>query len=118
MVLPNVTQADIETGLRALGLARGDLVMVHSSLRAFGTVDGGARAVAQALLSVLEPEGTLVVPIFRAYFTEGPDQVWYRDSSPSLMGAVSETVRTWPGARRSRIGCRSTWAAQTSRACT
>ncbi len=99
--MQRVTQSDIETALAAVGLARGDLVFVHSSLSAFGHVEGGAQAVVRALLSAVGPEGTLAVPIFRTFFTEGQDQVWDRDRSPSLMGAVSEAARTWPGALRS-----------------
>lgn len=98
MASARVTQAEIEEGLERLGLGQGDVAFVHSSLSAFGYVTGGAQAVVRALLAVLGPEGTLAVPIFRSFFWEGPDQVWDRQRSPSLMGAISETVRTWPGA--------------------
>lgn len=53
-----VGRGDIEAGLRALGVD-GDTVVVHASLRSFGWVDGGAAAVAEALVSVC---GTVVVP--------------------------------------------------------
>ena len=98
----SVTQPDIAGGLAALGLAPGDTAFVHSSLSAFGHVEGGAEAVVRAFLEVLGPEGTLSVPIFRnGYFGGESDQVWDRDNSESQMGRISETVRTWPGARRS-----------------
>ena len=74
---------------------------MHSSLSSFGYVEGGAETVVKAFLDVLGKEGTLAVPIFRKYFWERPDQVWDRDNSPSLMGRISETVRTWEGNRRS-----------------
>ena len=96
-----VTRALIRDGLKALGILEGDTVFIHSSLRAFGRVAGGAPTVVSALLDAVGPSGTLVAPIFRAFFTEGPNQSWNRDTSPSLMGIVSETVRTWPGAERS-----------------
>jgi len=97
----SVTRTDFIGGLRALGFQEGDVAFVHSSLSSFGHVEGGAEGVVRALLKVLGPEGTLAVPIFRRYFWEGPDQVWDRDHSPSLMGIISETVRAWPGARKS-----------------
>lgn len=50
---------EIVTGLRALGLDRSATVVVHTSLRSFGRVEGGASAVATALTSVC---GTVVVP--------------------------------------------------------
>jgi aminoglycoside N3'-acetyltransferase/dienelactone hydrolase len=87
--------------LRTLGIANGDLVFCHSSLRSFGHVDGGPSTVVQALLEAVGSGGTLVAPIFRRFFWEGPQQVWDRERSPSLMGAISEAVRTWPGVRRS-----------------
>jgi len=54
-----VTTDEIAAGLRELGLGRSSTVLVHSSLRAFGHVDGGAAAVARALVDVC---GTVVVP--------------------------------------------------------
>ena len=46
-------------GLRALGITHSSIVVVHSSLRSFGSVDGGAAAIAEALLAAC---GTVVVP--------------------------------------------------------
>ncbi|GAA0622264.1 AAC(3) family N-acetyltransferase [Kribbella sandramycini] len=57
-----VTRAEIADGLRQLGLDRSARVIVHTSLRSFGQVDGGAEAVCQALIdtcgTVLMPGGT------------------------------------------------------------
>jgi len=97
----SINQLDIVNGLRELGLKAGDVAFVHSSLSSFGHVEGGAETVVKAFLEVLGTEGTLAVPIFRNYFWDGPDQVWDRDNSPSLMGWISETVRTWEGNHRS-----------------
>lgn len=54
-----VTSAEIVDGLRSVGLSSDSIAVVHSSLRSFGTVDGGAAAVADALVSVC---GTALVP--------------------------------------------------------
>jgi aminoglycoside 3-N-acetyltransferase len=56
------TRASLGRDLSTLGLSAGDTVLVHSSLRSLGWVCGGALAVVQALLDVLGPGGTLVVP--------------------------------------------------------
>ncbi|MBN1347203.1 MAG: AAC(3) family N-acetyltransferase [Phycisphaerae bacterium] len=77
---PRVTQQGIEKGLRDLGLGEGDIVLLHSSLSSFGMVEGGARAVVDAFLSVLGESGTLVVPTFGA------------------LGVVTEVVREDPRA--------------------
>ncbi len=59
-----VNQKEIAAGLRRLGLHAGDGVMVHSSLKSFGRVEGGPQAVIAALMEVLTPEGTLLLPSF------------------------------------------------------
>lgn len=98
-----VTAPELDAGLRQLGIAPGEVVLVHSSLRSFGHLEGGARGVVQTLLDLLGESGTLVVPTFHhTFFWGGPRQVWDREQTPSYMGIISETARTWPGARRSR----------------
>jgi aminoglycoside 3-N-acetyltransferase len=106
--------------LRALGLAPGDTVLVHSSLRAIGFVVGLGQAVAQALLDVLGPAGTLVVPTHTSFNSDPaawrnppvPEQWWpiIREQSPGFdpaitpswwVGTLPEIVRKWPGALRS-----------------
>src|SRR5690242_3855033 len=54
-----VTESEIVEGLRALGLSQDSTVIVHSSLRSFGQVDGGALTVCRALMEVC---GTLLMP--------------------------------------------------------
>ncbi len=60
----SLTQKDIEEGLRELGLRRGDAVEVHSSLRSFGWVEGGATTVIEALMRVVTEEGALVMSAY------------------------------------------------------
>lgn len=60
-----ITQNDIEQGLRRLGLKSQDIVEVHSSLSAFGWIDGGADAVVDALMNVVGDQGTIVMPAYR-----------------------------------------------------
>ncbi|MEN6302317.1 MAG: AAC(3) family N-acetyltransferase [Armatimonadia bacterium] len=94
-----VAQSTLVTALTDIGLSAGDMVMVHSSLSSFGHVEGGAPTVVAALLEVLTEAGTLVAPTFSKYLSE--DSVWDREYTPSLMGKISETIRTWSGALRS-----------------
>jgi aminoglycoside 3-N-acetyltransferase len=53
-----VTREQIANGLCDLGLNDESAVIVHASLRSFGTVEGGARAVCQALVDVC---GTVLI---------------------------------------------------------
>ena len=63
-----VTEQEIRAALRTQRLS-GQAVCVHSSLRSFGHVDGGAHAVVMAFLG----EGcTLLVPTFTSAFEVAP----------------------------------------------
>ena len=94
---PLVTREDIVAGLREIGLQPGDLVQVHSSLSAFGYVEGGADAVADALIETLGPDGTLMVPTFN----HGSVEIFDVATSPSSNGKITEVVRLRPEAHRS-----------------
>lgn len=79
-----------------LGVARGGLLLVHSSLSAFGHVRGGAEAVVDSLLEAIGENGSLFVPSFNY-----GQLVYDPATTPSLTGAVSEAVRRRVTARRS-----------------
>jgi aminoglycoside 3-N-acetyltransferase len=117
---PLVTRRSLAAGLRDLGVHPGELLLVHSSLSSLGWVCGGAVAVVQALLDALGPDGTLVVPTQSGNLSDPalwsdppvPEQWWeeIRTAMPAYdplvtptrgVGVIPETVRTWPGARRS-----------------
>lgn len=93
----------IADGFRALGLEAGCSVLVHSSLRSFGPVDGGADAVIDGLLEALGSDGTLLVPTLtghRGLSPENPPHIDLR-SAPCWTGIIPETLRQRPGALRS-----------------
>lgn len=60
----HVTRAGLAQDLTRLGIARGDTVFLHSSLKSLGYVEGGAASVVQALQDAVGPEGTLLVPTY------------------------------------------------------
>jgi aminoglycoside 3-N-acetyltransferase len=90
------TRAELTANFQRIGLQTGDAVVLHSSLRSIGRVEGGAETVVGALLDVLEPDGLLVAPTY-TYWTQRFEPA----TAPSLTGAISETMRHWPGAARS-----------------
>lgn len=117
---PLCTRRSLTDDLRRLGVQRGDILLVHSSLRALGWVCGGAEAVVLALQDAIGDPGTLVVPSHSgdnsdpAYWENPPvPEEWFsiiRASVPPYdprttrtrgMGVIADTVRTWPGAVRS-----------------
>lgn len=92
-----VTRTDIVSGLRSMGVRGGDLIQVHSSLSSFGFVEGGAEAVVDALLELVAPGGTVMVPTFN----HGAEYVFDVKTSPSYNGAITEAFRRRPQAARS-----------------
>lgn len=98
-----VTRTDIGLGLKQGGIKSGDTVLVHSSLRSFGFVEGGADTVIQAFLDVLGEEGTLVLPELTGKYTDSPacPPVFDVLESACWTGRIPETGRKNPKARRS-----------------
>jgi aminoglycoside 3-N-acetyltransferase len=104
----HVTEADIESGLRAVGVRSSDLVFVHASLRAFGHVAGGAATVVDALLGAVGPEGTVAVPTFTwGSFHDSDTVVFDVANTPSEVGRITEVFRRRPEAVRSEHLCHS-----------
>ncbi|MCY3747822.1 MAG: AAC(3) family N-acetyltransferase [Chloroflexi bacterium] len=97
----SLDHATLVRDLVRLGVPRGGLLMVHSSLRSLGHVTGGAPTVLDALLETLGPAGTLVLPAFTYPLSRDPDFVFDPVHTPSLMGAISDAGRRHPEARRS-----------------
>jgi aminoglycoside 3-N-acetyltransferase len=117
---PPLTIASLTEQFAACGLSAGQTVLVHSSLSRLGWVAGGAVAVIQALLQVLTPAGTLMMPAHTAGNTDPANWInppvpaeWWpsiRAYTPPydpvrtptrMMGAIPELFRTWPEVRRS-----------------
>lgn len=93
-----LTKNDLVKGFSQMGLAAGDIVLVHSSYKSFGPVEGGPQTVIDALLEVLTTEGTLIMPTFNFDFNKG--EAWDVRSTPSKMGVLTEVARTNPESRR------------------
>lgn len=96
-----LSQEEIVQGLRRTGLKSGDVVLVHSAMRTFGLIDGGAETVVAALLEVLGERGTLVVPTFTFAHEAEKNPVIDPVNDHSEMGIITETVRLRPDALRS-----------------
>lgn len=87
--------------LRAAGIAPGDNLIVHSSLKKIGRVENGANGVVRALLDAIGDTGNLMVPAFTYSLPIWSGQPFDVACSKSRVGAVTEAVRAWPNARRS-----------------
>ncbi len=83
---------------RALGVKKDDTLLVHSSYKSLGGVEGGPQTVIDALLEVLGEEGTLLMPTFNFDFCKGA--TWDVNKTPSKMGYMTNLVRLDPRAKR------------------
>jgi len=100
-----ITLQDLVDDLSRVGLQRGGVVIVHSSLSKIGHVEGGGDTVIDALLQVLGPDGTLVMPSF-PFDTYVEDYLEVHREfdaklTPSRMGKITELFRQRPGVLRS-----------------
>lgn len=93
-----LTFEQLVEGFRNLGVAEGDTLLVHSSYKSFGEVDGGPATVNRALEAALGAEGTLIMPTFNFDFNKGAP--WDVRTTPSKMGVLTELVRKDPRAKR------------------
>ena len=93
-----ITKEDIEIGFLGGGVKKGDTLMVHSSFKSLGGVEGGPKAVIEALLGAVGDMGTIVMPTFNWDFGSGiPYDHLY---TKSQMGILTEIVRNMPEASR------------------
>ena len=93
-----LTLESLTSAFHDLGVQRGDTLLVHSSYKSLGEVDGGPQTVIDALLAALGADGTLIMPTFNFDFNKG--QPWDVRSTPSQMGILTEFVRKDPRAKR------------------
>lgn len=83
-----------------LGVVEGDTILVHSSYKSFGEVEGGPQTVIDSLKHILTDEGTLIVPTFNYDFCDGVD--YDIKKTPSKMGIISEMVRNDSKSKRTQ----------------
>lgn len=121
-----LTKEDLIKQFRDCGVAKGQAIFVHTSIKKLGFVVGGAETVIRALLEIVGEEGTLMMPSqtwknldpSTGVHWEEPKEWWDiirqnwpaydKEVTPTLtMGAVAEMFRKWPGAKRSNHPARS-----------
>lgn len=64
-------ESALETEFSKLGLSASNAVLVHSSYKSLGAVEGGPKTVIEALTNTIGESGTLIMPVFNFGFTKG-----------------------------------------------
>lgn len=119
MMVALITRSQLVQDLARLGLEAGDVVMVHASMRAVGTVLGGPDVVIHALFDVVGDAGTLMMYVdwehglshlVRDDAAEVVTEELWEELPPfeprtsrarRKYGILAEFLRTWPDAVRS-----------------
>ena len=124
--MKTIIKSDITDAIKAVGLQKGDSVMVHTSLGKIGYVCGGAQTVIEALIETVGENGTIMMPT-QSWKNLDPETGVHWDADQAdwdrirknwpaynkaitptnTMGAVAEMFRSWPGAIRSDHPARS-----------
>lgn len=94
------TKKDISRAVRELGIKKGDMVLVHSSFKSLGEVEGGAETVISGFLDVIGEEGTLVFPTFTQKDFANAYKTWHIDKE-SDTGYLTNYFRKRKGSLRS-----------------
>jgi len=114
---PLITRTRLVHDLRQLGVAPGQVLMLHASVKSVGWIVGGPNVIIEALLDVLTPSGTLMMYVGwqdgtyemaqwpeekqRAYLEECPAFDPATSRGVAEWSILNDCLRTWPGAHRS-----------------
>lgn len=93
---PRITKERIIKDLIKLGLREGESVLLHSSLKSIGYVEGGAKTVIEAILEVVSLSGTLIVPTYSGKGTmyatcQAKDYIFNPRFSGTGLGSIPAT---------------------------
>lgn len=90
----------LKNDLEKMGLHPTDAVMIHSSLKAIGPVEGGADTVIDALMDYFK-EGLLMMPTHTWKQMSEEYNVFDSKTEPGCVGILPNIFRTKPGVVRS-----------------
>lgn len=94
-----LTKEMLVEALKGFDIEKDSILLVHSSLKGLGQIDGGAETVIAALEETVS-EGTLVLPTFASKNWETVMEDWHMDR-PSDTGYITEVFRKQEGSIRS-----------------
>ena len=87
--------------MEKIGICKGDVLFVHSSLSALGRIDGGSKTVVDGLLHAIGNQGTLLMPAFSYATTVQYPYYFSMEKSVCCVGAIPEYYRGLSTTKRS-----------------
>jgi len=87
-----LTRNELMGHFSQMGVAGGTTVIVHSSYKSLGGVEGGPQTVIDVLVELVTPEGAVLFPTFNfSAWTEG--HYFDVEHTPSEVGIITELAR-------------------------
>jgi aminoglycoside 3-N-acetyltransferase len=94
------TFSDIQKDLESMGIRERDTLLVHSSLKSIGEVEGGADGILDVLMGYLS-KGLLVFPALSYSSVNAQSPEYSVNDTPACVGVLPELFRKRPGVIRS-----------------
>jgi aminoglycoside 3-N-acetyltransferase len=94
-----LTHDELLNGFRQTSVKPGDTIIVHTSYKSLGGVEGGVETVIDVMRELVGPRGTVLFPAFNF---QSWTETHYFDilETPSKMGMITELARLCPDAKR------------------
>jgi aminoglycoside 3-N-acetyltransferase len=96
-----LTRQQLADAFAEIGIQQGDAVILHSSFKSLGTVDGGPNTVIDALLDAVGPHGHLLVPTFTYSLPMWHVEPFDPKTSKARVGVIPDVLRQRTDAHRS-----------------
>lgn len=94
------TKEQLKAHLKEMGVNPMGTLLVHSSMKAIGEVEGGADTVLDALIEYMK-DGLLILPTHTWKQMRPEYNVFYADREPSCVGILTNLIMKRPGVFRS-----------------
>ncbi|MBE5876801.1 MAG: AAC(3) family N-acetyltransferase [Lachnospiraceae bacterium] len=94
------TRETLVEDIRRLGVAKDDILLVHSSMKAIGEVDGGADTVLDALTEAV-CDGMLILPTHTWSVMSNEYPIYDPEKEPACVGILPNLFRKREGVMRS-----------------
>lgn len=95
------TKNDLLNDIAAIGIKPNDTLMVHSSMKSIGKVEGGADTVLDAFIEYLKDDGLLVFPTHTWGILDDKNNIFDPITTPSCVGLLSNMFMKRPNVMRS-----------------
>ena len=95
------TYASLTADLEKSGISRSDTLLIHSSMKSIGDVEGRADTVLDVLMDYFKEDGLLLMPTLTWSNVNDKQPIFDVRNTPSVVGILPQLFRQRPGVWRS-----------------